>query len=223
MQWWWWDGVDDDGVLLHTACTPPTPPIIGDAISGLISRGEVADVAAATLISPAAAGRTFEVRRGMGLESQGKQSTPADLARMLLPLVPDTQRTMIGLSPLPAPVAYVATKPKEAPVVTADGAADVEAVRGWIAAWLARTGVAAKEAAPVVAAAELVAAPAPVVTAPAAEVEAVRGWIAAWRARTGSVAVAAPDAPANVLEVREWIRAWRARSLEAKLPAEVEA
>lgn len=150
----------------------------------------------------------------MGLEAQGKQSTPADLARMMLPLVPDTQRTMVGLPPLPAPVPYVKPgAPKAAG--TTDVTTEVEAVRGWIDAWRARTGGAAAAVAPAAAAA----APA---AAPAADVEAVRGWIAAWRARTASGAATA-DAPTNVLEVREWIRAWRARSLEAKLPAEVQA
>lgn len=170
---------------------------------------------AAALGSPAAAGCSFEVRRGMGLEAQGKQSGPDDLARMLLRLVPDRKRSTVGLPPLPAPVPYEA--PAAAAPAPAGVAADVEAVRGWIDAWRARSkgGVVAAPAAP--------AAPA---KAPA-NVEEARVWIAAWRARTGGVAVAATAGgtavPPNVLEAREWVRQWRARALESRLPAEVEA
>lgn len=179
-------------------------------ISGLIARSEVADVVAATLSSPSASGCTFEVRRGMGLEAQGKQSGPEDLARMLLRLVTDRQRTSAGLAPLPVPVPYEPPAVAPAPAAVT---ADVEAVRGWIDAWRARTKGGVVSAAP---------AKAP------ANVEGARVWIATWRARTGGVAVAAATSggaavPANVREAREWIRSWRARSLETKLPAEVEA
>lgn len=172
---------------------------------------------AAALGSASAAGCTFEVRRGMGLEAQGRQSGPEDLARMLLRLVPDRQRTAVGLPPLPAPVPYEAPAPAAAPA-PATVAADVEAVRGWIDAWRARSKSGVVAAAPAAAAAS---------AKTPANVEGARVWIAAWRARTGGVAVAsmADEAavPANVLEAREWIRSWRARSLESKLPAEVEA
>jgi len=77
----------------------------GDAFAGKVSRAEVALVTAAALGSPASANRTFELRRSEAAVDAGKKSSLLDVQRMMLALVPDSQRTSMGLRPLPPPCA----------------------------------------------------------------------------------------------------------------------
>lgn len=76
----------------------------GDRISGKIARSEVAAVVVAAAGLPAAAMKTLEVRRGAAADAQGQAMGPGHMLRMFLGTVPDSQRTRIGLEPMPAVV-----------------------------------------------------------------------------------------------------------------------
>jgi len=108
---------------------PPAPPVAypieagqGDTISGVISRPEAARVVVAALnpVSPAASsgspsaafpaspiGKTIEVRRGLPADAErlgpGRGSDAAALASLWRRAVPDRERHLFGLPPLPAP------------------------------------------------------------------------------------------------------------------------
>lgn len=84
---------------LYPWCSP------GDLISGKISRDELASVVAAVATSPAAANKSFEVRRHEAADGRGVGMGPADMQRLLLGLVEDRHRPRRGLEPLPAPSA----------------------------------------------------------------------------------------------------------------------
>jgi uncharacterized protein YbjT (DUF2867 family) len=179
----------------------------GDVFAGRVSRAEVALVAAAALTSPAAAGRTVELRRSEAAIDSGKTSTKADVQRALLRTVPDDARTSVGLRPLPAPCdppAAVTPARKEEILARPDVQASVAAGRG------ARTRT-ADEAKP-----ETEVTPMDVVNA--------QRWIDNWRAAGNGAKAAAPaasaaaaaapaavDAAPNAAEAGAWIAAWRAK------------
>jgi NAD(P)-dependent dehydrogenase (short-subunit alcohol dehydrogenase family) len=75
----------------------------GDSLAGKVSRPECALATVAALGSPAGVNRTFELRRSEAAVDAGKTSTLRDVQRQMLVLVPDEQRTAVGLRPLPAP------------------------------------------------------------------------------------------------------------------------
>lgn len=200
----------------------------GDLISGMVSRQELAALVAAAAGSPAAVGKTFEVRRKAQPDdgAEGRGMGPRETLRLLLSLVEDWRRQRAGLEPFPAPAAPPAPVTKErAAEILADArvARSVAAGRGGRVrdeseSAEAKTITVTSDGRSEVAGAQ-VAAPAPGGTP--ANVAEARAWIAAWRARSG--APQEGELPANVREAREWIRKWRVADLEKRLPQEEEA
>jgi uncharacterized protein YbjT (DUF2867 family) len=75
----------------------------GDRLTGKVARAEVAATVAAALASPAAAGKTFELRRSEAADAQGIAPSAADTRRMFLALVSDARRPAYGIPPMPQP------------------------------------------------------------------------------------------------------------------------
>jgi uncharacterized protein YbjT (DUF2867 family) len=75
----------------------------GDRLTGKVARAEVAATVAAALASPAAVGKTFELRRSEAADAQGVAPSAADTRRMFLALVSDARRPAYGIPPMPQP------------------------------------------------------------------------------------------------------------------------
>lgn len=76
----------------------------GDAISGKLSRKDVAFVVANALSLPSSCGKTVEIRRSEAADAVDKSSTPRRMLTQFLMAVPDRRRTHVGLEPFPAVV-----------------------------------------------------------------------------------------------------------------------
>eukprot|EP00191_Tetraselmis_sp_GSL018_P017918 CAMPEP_0177587416 /NCGR_PEP_ID=MMETSP0419_2-20121207/5637_1 /TAXON_ID=582737 /ORGANISM="Tetraselmis sp., Strain GSL018" /LENGTH=629 /DNA_ID=CAMNT_0019077459 /DNA_START=24 /DNA_END=1913 /DNA_ORIENTATION=+ len=83
----------------------------GDAISGKISREEVARVVCASLFTPFSVGKTFEVRCSEAADCQDKAMTDKDMLRLFLNLHTDWDRGMFALEPFPQPAEIVKVVP----------------------------------------------------------------------------------------------------------------
>ncbi|KAK9803244.1 hypothetical protein WJX73_009291 [Symbiochloris irregularis] len=85
----------------------------GDTIEGRVTRDEVATVIAAALSTPAAVGKTLEVRRSEEKDAGKRVPTAHQLRLNFLPLAEDRHRSRLGLPPLPKAVAPPAPVTKE--------------------------------------------------------------------------------------------------------------
>ena len=182
-------GMSDDAAAAGPALLEASQ---GDRISGKVARGDVAAVVAAAAALPAAANKTFEVRRQEAADAQGRAMAPSDRLRMFLGVQRDAARVQAGLEPFPAPAAPPAPPTEERKKEILADPRVVDAQRRE-AGGRVRTGEEAAGAKSVV----------PV------EVASQQG-----RGGEGGEA-----APLNVQQAREWIRRWRARTLEKQLPA----
>lgn len=174
----------------------------GDRISGKVARSDVAAVVAAAAGLPAAAGKTFEIRRQQAADAQGRAMTPVDYLRMMLSIQRDAVRTKAGIEPFPTPAPPPPPPTEERKQeILADPRVQQAQARN--AGGRVRGGEEAAEAKSVV----------PV------DVASQQG-----RAEDGAKEGSQEEAvPENVVEVREWIRLWRAKTLEKQLPAEAAA
>ncbi|KAK9820647.1 hypothetical protein WJX81_005527 [Elliptochloris bilobata] len=170
----------------------------GDRISGKIARAEVATLLAAALCSPAAAGKTVEVRRCEAADARGRTPSPADLERLFTCAVEDRLRPYRRLPPMPGVVPPPPPPGKER---TAEILAD-ERVQ---AAAAAGRGGRVREPQ------EAAAARSVVVTSSGTQAEQEGSAPASSNGASGGGGERAQEA-------RSWVNAWRARSPERALP-----
>ncbi|PSC71557.1 nadh:ubiquinone oxidoreductase complex i intermediate-associated 30 [Micractinium conductrix] len=185
----------------------------GDRITGRISREELASMVATALGTPAAAGKTAELRRQTAADAAGKSMSERDNVRLFLALAEDRHRPRVGLEPFPAPA------PPPAPATAErkkEILSDVRVIKSLAAG---RGGRVRDEQESATAksitvtndgreqASLAAAAPAPAPAAAAAPPPAAPAAAAAPAAPAGT--------PANVEEARAWIATWKAKGAAA--------
>jgi uncharacterized protein YbjT (DUF2867 family) len=189
------DGAEDGGAAF------PLEFHQGDFVAGTLTRADAARAVASALATPAATGKTVEVRRGRADDAARLGAGGAELDRAWRGAALDTARAGRGLPPFPAPA------PPPTPPTASETAAIVADPRVAAAAAAGRGG--RVRAAGEVGEGETV--------APAADGRAA---VPAPDEDAGADA----DTPASrAADAREWVRAWRARTLERALPEAVDA
>ncbi|CAD7695637.1 unnamed protein product [Ostreobium quekettii] len=98
-------GLKDDGEMVPNLIEGDQ----GDQFRGTLTFGDVADVVVRVLDSPAAAYKTFEIRRSNDPLLEGRTMSDADYRRMFLKLALDRHRPRVGLPPFPPP--YMSSPP----------------------------------------------------------------------------------------------------------------
>lgn len=204
-------GMSDDAATAGPALLEASQ---GDRITGKVARSEIAALVATAAGLPAAANKTFEVRRSEAADAQGRSMGDLDILRLFLGVVPDRYRAKAGLEPFPAPAP---PPPPPSDNRKAEILADprVQAAQARNAGGRVRTeqeSAAAKSVTAVDDGRAEASAPAVSSTAAAAD----KGREAPAKGKEDGRKE--ESVPANVSEAREWIRRWRAKSLERQLP-----
>lgn len=161
----------------------------GDAISGKLTRNDVAFVISNALSLPSSCGKTVEIRRSEASDAKGKSSTPGSVRTQFLQAFPDRRRTAVGLEPFPA-VVPPPPPPSEKRVSEILEDPRVKDAIAQNKGRRVRNG----------------------------GVNEVNDSSPTSSSSSTLSASSAEPAPSNVVEVREWIRRWRANSLERQLP-----
>eukprot|EP01025_Chloroclados_australasicus_P045616 TRINITY_DN49_c1_g1_i1.p1 TRINITY_DN49_c1_g1~~TRINITY_DN49_c1_g1_i1.p1 ORF type:complete len:665 (-),score=77.66 TRINITY_DN49_c1_g1_i1:291-2285(-) len=106
----------------------------GDYISGLVGRGQVAQVIAKALEGPETLGKTFEVTKNQAAYAKSRTMDMGDYRRLFLGLCNDWERTRHGLKPLP-----VAVLPGQATPAQEEGfRSELQKAQKWVEDWKAR-------------------------------------------------------------------------------------
>jgi uncharacterized protein YbjT (DUF2867 family) len=205
----------------------------GDAISGKISRAEVAQVVARALGTPLAAGKTFELRRSEARDGRGKGMSERAWQQLFLRLSADRHRARAGLLPFPkaVPPPPPPSEDRTKEILSDDRVQSaIKAGRGGRVRSEQETGAAGSVT--VTGDGRPGASPAPEAPPQNGSSESARAWVAAWRSKQAAAgngagereavgsstqqesatsSASADQSDRSPTSAKEWIQNWRSR------------